>query len=219
MARMRARIGSWWRGLSTRGKAIVAGVIVVLLLAIGVSGNPPDPTSPSPRPSVAIASSAPPSEKPATPAVTEEASPSGESVAQFGAQIPGLTAADVKLNLGDRGFTCEGQTLFLDGIDEICQDERDPTFDYRVEIVGMNPTDIRQVEAVHFWYGDKAVQDGDADAFLGYIATLPYEGAEPEAARAWVEDNDEGTATFGGATFTLTTGGDGLARILTISGQ
>ena len=53
--------------------------------------------------------------------------------------------------------------------------------------------------------------DGLAAEFLGYVATMPFDNAEPEAARAWVVETlptlqgtgDVREATFGGVPFTL----------------
>lgn len=71
------------------------------------------------------------------------------------------------------------------------------------------------------------LQFGDPDddlaaSVLGFLATVPYDGAEPERARAWVEETlptikaagDVRTATFGGVPFRLY--GPPTARILEI---
>jgi hypothetical protein len=151
-------------------------------------------------------------------AVTSEALPS-YSVAQLGAQIPGLAAADVKLNLEPKGFTCEGPTSFLDGVDYIRDFHHAPTYSERVEITGMSPSDIRSVESTFFWFGAKAQLDANADAFLGYMATLPYEGASPEPAKTWVTSHQTGETSFGPAKYALTTAPTGLVRTLDVTGK
>jgi hypothetical protein len=52
---------------------------------------------------------------------------------------------------------------------------------------------------------------------LGFLATLPYQGSEPERARAWVVANISraATLTIGGAKLTLS--GNPRARVLQIS--
>ena len=228
------RIRAWWHGLSTRSRVVVAAVAVVVVLAVAATGGQPAsetaarPTStasvaPSQTATALPSANAPAATAPVTPSVapaSDTPAPStADSVTSLGSPIPGLTAADVKLNIEERGFTCEGPTLFLDGVDYVCEDASDPMVDYRVEITGMSPTDIRSVDATILWYGDKAELDARADEFLGYIATLPYGGATPEKARAWVKAHATGTATFGGAKYELSTAGTGLARVLTITGS
>lgn len=113
---------------------------------------------------------------------TPESSPTIESEEP---RIPGITAADITLNLEKKGFECElwiGQvnpewmcTLRLPG----------DVGEARVLVHGYSPTRILFIDAtVMAWL--VPIVDA-ATPILGYIATLPYEGAEPEKARAWVE--------------------------------
>jgi hypothetical protein len=50
-------------------------------------------------------------------------------------------------------------------------------------------------------FQDRPELGAKADEFLGYIATLPYDGAKPNEAKAWVQGKASGSATFGGAKF------------------
>ncbi len=61
--------------------------------------------------------------------------------------------------------------------------------------------------------------DDEARVLLGFVASVPYDGAEPDAARAWVEENvGKNTETmFGGAKFRLIAVEGGSARILEIT--
>jgi hypothetical protein len=189
---------------------VAAFLVVFVLLAIAFPA-PPETAEASPSPSIepTLSPSEAPSETPAatptaTPRPTATPVPIEDSVAQFGSQIPGLTAADVTINLEDRGHTCEGPNEFLDGVEYLCELDTDPIYVERVEIVGMSPTEIRSVESAYFWFGDPTQMDARADDFLGYMATLPYEGAAPADARTWVQANTSGTTTFGPATYELT---------------
>jgi hypothetical protein len=219
---MKTKVIAWWRGLSLRGKAIVVAITTILVLVAGASGDPPSssnlsvgPTdAPSPSPEVFSPGPTAAAETPRSAAPT-----SSDSVTAFGSQIRGLTADDVLATLRDRGFVCEGPTTFLDGVDYICDFDEDPLYSFRVEITGLTPSDIRAVEAVFFWFGDKAQLDAGADDFLGLIASLPYEGSSPEEARNWVQSKEEGTTFIGPATFELMTADTGLTRVLEISGS
>ncbi len=118
------RIRAWWGGLSRRGKIITAVVVLVVLAAVGGSTR----TSPS-----------------TSPGASQAASP---GVADVGNAIPGLTAADVKLNLQQRGLTCTGRSTLADGISYTCTGTNGAgTIEWRVDIIGSSPTAIRSVDA------------------------------------------------------------------------
>jgi len=58
----------------------------------------------------------------------------------------------------------------------------------------------------------------ESTAFLGFIATVPYDGAQPNEARQWVEQSmttaESQSAIFGGIPFELY--GEMAAKTLTI---
>jgi hypothetical protein len=120
--------------------------------------------------------------------------------------IPGFTAGDIKVNLENRGFTCTGPGGGAT-VNYFCS-----AGDYSVSMSGPGVTNIDLVSAVAL------VDDSAAADFLGYIASLPYDDANPSAARDWVTSNmgSTGTATFGSARFTL--GGPAGGRTLDIAG-
>ena len=120
--------------------------------------------------------------------------------------IAGLTAADVKLNLENRGFTCTGPGGGA-SVNYACTSSG-----YQVFFSGPGVTSIASVNAVAL--GD----DSAAREFLGYVATLPYDGADPTKARSWVDANvgTNATTTIGNAKFTL--GGPSGGRTLDITG-
>ncbi len=125
----------------------------------------------------------------------------------------------MKLNLQQRGLTCTGPASLADGISYTCTGTNGAgTIEWRVDMIGSSPTVIRSVDATVLWYGSG---DGDAafDDFLGYIATLPYDGAQPEAARTWASANTTGTTSFGGAEYQLVSAATGKTRSLTIHGR
>lgn len=194
-----ARLRAWWAARSRRGKVLTIAAIVVLLAVGGAAGaRRPSPLAGSPGSS--------------TP-------PASGGIASLGEQIPGLTAADVKLNLEGRGLTCTGPATLTDGISYTCAGTSgDGSTQWQVEMYGSGPTAIRSVVATVLWFGAGSAETA-TDEFLGYVATLPYEGSTPQDARAWVTANDAGDRVFGGVTYSLTSADTGRARILTMRGN
>lgn len=112
--------------------------------------------------------------------------------------IPGLTAADVKLNLTDRGFEC-GEPLVGDEYISYQCNQKTASYEYIVEFDGISPTKIISVQASALNYGNESLEVVAKD-FLGYLATLPYEGSTPEDAKLWVQEmiGQSETNEFGG---------------------
>lgn len=87
------------------------------------------------------------------------------------------------------------------------------------EVWGPDASSVGWINAQAFQYVRPS--DDVASAFLGYVATVPYTGAQPAQARRWVEDNigrvDTGkpaVMTIGAARFELV--GPPTARFLQI---
>ena len=100
--------------------------------------------------------------------------------------LPGLVAADLKINLERQGLTCSGPRKEETTVSWLCQGQDSDGVRYRAEFLGHPVCCIDYVTAT--------VMAGGADNqvatnFLGFIATSPYDGAEPERSRAWVEEN------------------------------
>jgi hypothetical protein len=128
--------------------------------------------------------------------------------------IPGLTPQDVYLDLENREFTCSEPELMQpeDEVRWTC--ERQGTKGrYLVEISSKDANSVRLIKAWVISH-ERARADALAGDFLGYVATVPYEGAQPEKAKAWVEQNvgSKASAKFGGVSYTL--GGKADRRFL-----
>ena len=100
--------------------------------------------------------------------------------------IPGLVAVDVYGNFEDRGFTLKrshGKTLTF----WTCTD-RNSVSSYQVDITGDGPRHIIYVSGtfLNFGAGDTDVL---AKQFLGFLATIYYEGADSSKARKWVDEH------------------------------
>jgi hypothetical protein len=102
--------------------------------------------------------------------------------------IPGLTAADVHLNFSKRGFKYDGMTTGATGKEHwMCKDAT-PQYSFEVEATG---TQVNRIELVNATALNLSVADTDAlcGPFLQFVATLPYDGADPDRAKQWVAEN------------------------------
>jgi hypothetical protein len=117
--------------------------------------------------------------------------------------IPGLYPVDVYGNLTDKGFESTDAT---EGV--YSYEDRNARRQYQVEIFADTPNEVNAVDAMSQRYtpGDP---DQTARRFLGFVASLPYEGAKPKQARNWVENNVGSTdsTVINGVKFNLSEGG------------
>jgi DNA segregation ATPase FtsK/SpoIIIE-like protein len=130
--------------------------------------------------------------------------------------IPGLTPQDIYLNLENKGFECSEPELMgpEDEVRWTCE-KQDAKGEYSVEIRSKDANSVRLVEAKVISH-EPAHADALAQDFLGYVARVPYEGAQPEEAKGWVENNvgSKTSAEFGGVSYTL--GAKAGSRVLEI---
>jgi hypothetical protein len=132
--------------------------------------------------------------------------------------IAGLTVPDVVNHLSRRGFSCEGPAPRGETMHswECMAPSNAEGVQREVSIVGRNPEGVRSVTAtVSGAEGGMPPEQAAAD-FLGFVAALPYEGAEPARARQWVVENisSGGKLTMGNANLELLS--EGRARVLRI---
>lgn len=121
--------------------------------------------------------------------------------------IPGLTASDVTLNLKDQRFKVDGPKTLSSGGIMYEATRKDGDSEFRVEVWGNTSSEITAIEATAFDYGAGVSAQA---SFLAYLATTPYDGAEPAKASEWVKANigkaKQGqpvTTTIGGVKFEL----------------
>lgn len=100
--------------------------------------------------------------------------------------IPGLAAVDVHGNLTSRGFTL--QTYYSDIQSEWKCTRKASNCDYSVEAFGSSPTEITSVVATINNFSNRSTR-ALASEFLGFLASLPYDGATPVEAKNWVQAN------------------------------
>jgi len=136
--------------------------------------------------------------------------------------IPGLMPVDVYLNLEAKGFTTEKK--LAGGTSQqfsefICRKEEGLG---SFTATAYSPKEsVSKVAVVSAVVQTAGVSEGEmnalASSFLGFIASLPYQGSEPAAARAWVAATvgQKKEKVFGGVKFQLFA--NGATRILRIS--
>lgn len=134
--------------------------------------------------------------------------------------IPGLAPVDVYLSLEKSDFTTQ-KNYGKEQHEFVCSLDAEGT-SYRVTIYipAGEITKVKVVSAVVTNTGnDESATNPDAADFLGYAATLNYDGAMPAEAKDWVEKNvgKTGSATFGPAKYELFA--NGRACVLRISPQ
>lgn len=125
--------------------------------------------------------------------------------------LPGLQPAEVRLNLEDRQFTCD-LVYSPDDTDpyfkwECIQENIDNYIIVEIWSRSLTTVDLIQVGIMQFGEPDNSF----AIDFLGFMATMPYDEAEPDQARNWVaetlptitESGDVRETTFGNVKFQL----------------
>lgn len=128
---------------------------------------------------------------------------------QYIAGLLGLNPADITINLEDRGFECTNAQTITGGYVWTCEEDM-ISYLMRVDIYSFST--IVSVDYIDAGIGFFEEPNNDlAISFLGFIATAPYDNAEPIAAREWVETTlptitspgDIREAEFGGVKFQL----------------
>jgi hypothetical protein len=174
-----------WEGWSTMKKCQVflwAGLILLFLSSCGVKA-PETPTQEGNSIVISTFTAAPvnspvPSEILAS---TAEPTPNLKTTGR----LPGLSAVNVTINLEGQEFTCTQVKKVAGHYERTCLKGLPSTSLFQVVISGTEPfvvdfirTSVRQNENP-----DNKI----AAEFLSLMAALPYDGATPEDARAWVE--------------------------------
>ena len=140
--------------------------------------------------------------------------------------IPELMPVDVYQNLTKLGFSKSGPKKSNSAIPEAYAfyswelSMEDGTGSYNVEIFSDSGSDVYKIDATLMQ--SRALKPNKASPemleFLSYLCTLPYGGANIEAAKYWLEKNidiDKSTTDIGGVSFTVYSP-TGAVRMLTI---
>lgn len=137
-------------------------------------------------PSVEVLMETPKASPTSTIALATQTPKPGRTATREGGLIPGILPDDVHTFLLERGFECSDQYRGVLYISRMCTIEEEE-YVFIVEYYGRTQNIVDLVEGVVILYGfpnDKISAD-----LLGFLATVPYDEAEPETARRWVEQS------------------------------
>lgn len=118
------------------------------------------------------------------PTIASSNTPAPTPTEKSKAMLPGLMPADVTVNLEQRGFTCtsveQGQLYYVRSCDKNTND-----YSLHVEIYGRELFSVDFIDSTVLQHNNPDYEF--AASFLGFMATMPYDGALQQEARSWVE--------------------------------
>jgi hypothetical protein len=124
--------------------------------------------------------------------------------------LPGLSAVTVTLNLEGQKFTCTAVKKVGSHYERTCLKGLRSESLFQVVIFGREPFVVDFIETSVLQA--KGPDNNVAAPLLGFMAALPYDGATPEDAKAWVEStiptlsgqpDDAKETMFGGVKYVL----------------
>ncbi len=201
-----------------RSSPAIAGLLVLCLVysllgSCAPGQGTPKPTGAAPQPTLTGAVALGPTGT-AAPADTSqppeaETSTPGPGQTVSAAGLPGLQPAGVSRFLAQRELACGEVEKMEPFYTWSCSRVVGYETEFRVDCLSWSPDSVDFLNATILQF--LGPDDEAAASFLGFIATIPYAGAQPEQARAWVESTLPGiqgtgdirTATFGGVQFQL----------------
>jgi len=142
------------------------------------------------------------------PTIAPSRTPAPTPTEKAKALIPGLMPADVTVNLEQRGFTCgtveQGQLYYV----RTCNKDT-AAYSLHVEIYGRELFSVDFIDSTILQFGTPDYEL--AASFLGFMATMPYDGAVQQESRSWVEatiptikkQGDIAEKVFAGVTYRL----------------
>jgi hypothetical protein len=98
--------------------------------------------------------------------------------------LTGLHASDLTKGFRERGLACKEPVLERDTRHWVCESAT-PLVQYRAEFYAKAPGRVEYIRAVITQSGAAKLEV--AAPLLAFVANQRYEGADPAAARAWVE--------------------------------
>jgi len=225
------RLTSSWSSLPALGKIGIVALVGVIgtccCLAVVIARSPQTANQAATigtiEPSVTSESSLMSSDTPLPTATqsaeTSSAAPDSPTEVIEYPLIPDLTVVDVTSNVTPHKLSCNGPHEQNGRFLTSCSDNSSMLF---VDITGPDSERVDWIDATVV----QAVAPSDeiAGTFLGFIATMPYNGSSPSDARAWVEatlpllgtSGEAQSITIGSVKFTLS--GDPVHRDLTMEG-
>lgn len=119
--------------------------------------------------------------------------------------IPGADAGSIHTNFTDKGFTLD-KNIGSEMSTWKCT-KTSPEYEMSVMITGQGTDEITSVSATVLNYGESSISR-IAEDFLGFVATMKYDGSDPETAKSWVvmHVGIGGSTTIGPVKLELTPG-------------
>lgn len=110
--------------------------------------------------------------------------PAAPAVAPAPDHLVGLHASDLLKGFRERGLVCKDAVRERDFSHYVCESST-PLVQYRAEFYAKVPGRVEYIRVLVAQTGDAKLEV--AGPLLAFVANQRYEGADPDAARAWVE--------------------------------
>ncbi len=170
------KVWEWFKKLHWIGKTLIIIIIIAFIGSLAGSSNT--------NKAIDNKSSSTKANIPTTPSTT---------TTENNALIPGITAADIKLNLKNWKIEFTGPRPVPNKneyLDDGKANDPDTGVELSSTITTRGPTKIEYV--IFRTIGDSSSLNSYkaiTESFLSYCATLPYDGSEPQKAKDWVSAN------------------------------
>lgn len=164
----------------TQAKPHVSLSIAVFLVIIMGCGTPP--ATPTASGIVISTFTAAPAK---SPVPSETATPTLALRSEATGQIPGLSPVNITVGLEGQKFTCTAVKKGTIYYERTCTRGLPSVNLIQVRISGREPSIVDQIEISILQ--NENPENKTAQEVLGFIAAMPYDGAAPEEAKAWVE--------------------------------
>lgn len=152
---------------------------VYLIILAGCGGPPATPTTSGVVISTFTAAPA------SSPVPSEVSTPTLAPNPEIMGQLPGLSPVNVTVGLEGQKFTCTAVKKGTVYYERTCTRGLPSVNLIQVLISGREPSIVDFIEVSVLQ--NENPENKTAYEVLGFIATMPYDGATPEEARAWVE--------------------------------
>jgi hypothetical protein len=115
---------------------------------------------------------------------SKDAASSAPAAAAAPDHLAGLHASDLLKGFRERGLVCKDPVLEREFRHYVCESST-PLVQYRAEFYAKVPGRVEYIRVLVAQTGDAKLEV--AGPLLAFVANQRYEGADPDAARAWVE--------------------------------
>jgi hypothetical protein len=186
--------------------SLLAGMLVLILTSCGVPRA--TPTQAANRVVISTFTAAPITSTVPAEILTSTVEPTPDQ--KVIGLLPGLSAVNVTLNLEGQEFTCTAVKKVGSHYERTCLKGLHSESLFQVVIFGREPFVVDFIETSVLQA--KEPDNNIAAPLLGFMATLPYDGAIPEDAKAWVQStiptlsgqpDDAKETMFGGVKYVL----------------